>query len=87
MRSRIFTRHELRLLLEYLEGHKLRRKQKTQLYVLRHRAKKYWPTLSFHFELAKKLKDHKLSALRKEAQERMLEKEENDGEAGPEHNS
>ena len=73
MRKGIFTKHELRLLLEYLEGRKLRRKQKIQLYVLRHRAKKYWPTLSFHFELARKLKDMKLSALRKEAMQRMGE--------------
>ncbi|RLG99356.1 hypothetical protein DRO19_02505 [Candidatus Bathyarchaeota archaeon] len=73
MRNRIFTKHELRLLLQYLEGHKLRRKQKNQLYILRHRIHKYWPTLSFHFELAKKLKDMKLSALRKEAMQRMGE--------------
>ena len=79
MRKRIFTKHELRLLLRFLEGEKLRRKEKTQLYVLRHRVKEYWPDLSFHFELAKKLKETKLSALRKEAQERMEEKgEEND---------
>ena len=87
MRRRIFTKHELRLLLRFLEGEKLRRKEKTQLYVLRHRVKEYWPDLSFHFELAKKLKEMKLSALRKEAQERMLEKEENDSTARSEHNS
>jgi len=66
MRKQIFTKHELQLILDYLEGLPLTQRKKKQIRTLRYRARKYYETLKLHFELLEKFRSGETEKIRKE---------------------